>query len=409
VTFERTRDRLASMLEMAWDLTLQRYPSFVYGRRAAPDELPPVLCFHHVEADAFERMARYLNDTRSETLTCDEYYGLRRANRPIPERSVLLTFDDGHLSVWSIAYPLLKKYGLKATTFLIPGRMAPDTSAPLRPTLDDVWAGRASARSVEESAEGYRLCTWSECRAMMESGVMDLQSHTLRHEAISTSSRIVGFVQPTMLAKFCPFDSVVPPELRDGPETAAGQVGPAILGMPIYRSASRMERSRAYRPSPVTARACIGYVHDRGGEAFFQRPRWEQALRAVARNATAGAGEGEWETERQGREAILDDLTQARRKMMEHLPGQPVRHLAYPWGAGSSAAIDASREAGYVSNFWGRVDRRLRNHRDHDPYRWARIGEDFFYLLPGQERTTLRRVLFKKLSRRQARATYRRP
>ena len=33
----------------------------------------------------------------------------------------LLTFDDGRASVWSVAYPLLKQYGMRGVCFLIPG------------------------------------------------------------------------------------------------------------------------------------------------------------------------------------------------------------------------------------------------------------------------------------------------
>jgi hypothetical protein len=60
----------------------------------------------------------------------------------------------------------------------------------------------------------------------------------------------------------------------------------------------------------------------------------------------------------------------------------------------------ASRESGYVTSFWGSFGRRLRNHRDDDPHALTRIGEDFFFLLDGAGRTTLKGVLWRKLMRR---------
>ena len=38
----------------------------------------------------------------------------------IPEKSIVLTFDDGYADIWIYAYPLLKKYGMCGTVFINP-------------------------------------------------------------------------------------------------------------------------------------------------------------------------------------------------------------------------------------------------------------------------------------------------
>ena len=43
-----------------------------------------------------------------------------RFGKPLPKRPVLITFDDGYRDNYTVMYPLLKKYGMKANIFLVP-------------------------------------------------------------------------------------------------------------------------------------------------------------------------------------------------------------------------------------------------------------------------------------------------
>jgi len=43
-----------------------------------------------------------------------------RSGEPLPQKPVLITFDDGYRDNYTIMYPVLKKYGLKANIFLVP-------------------------------------------------------------------------------------------------------------------------------------------------------------------------------------------------------------------------------------------------------------------------------------------------
>lgn len=72
----------------------------------------------------------------------------------LPEKFVLLTFDDGYASNYTLAFPVLKEYGAKATISLITER------------IDSGKAG---------------FLNWEQCREMAESGLVEFASHTHDH------------------------------------------------------------------------------------------------------------------------------------------------------------------------------------------------------------------------------------
>jgi peptidoglycan/xylan/chitin deacetylase (PgdA/CDA1 family) len=85
----------------------------------------------------------------------------------LPAKAVAFTFDDGYLSLLTLAAPLLRKYGFSATLFLTTGFVGdPDFSA-----------APAFARDVPPSD---RPLTWAEVKALQGMG-WDIQAHSHRH------------------------------------------------------------------------------------------------------------------------------------------------------------------------------------------------------------------------------------
>ncbi|MGH7628826.1 MAG: polysaccharide deacetylase family protein [Gemmatimonadales bacterium] len=383
-------------LEMVADLATLRYPGFVYGRELRGRELP-VFILHGVEPEAFGRLLRFLAANRYHTLTVSELEAFVRGHSPaLPDRSIVLTFDDGMASVWTSAFPLLRKHGFRATVFLIPGKIR-EGGEP-RPTLEDVLVGRARAEDVGDEDRGPEpLATWREIETMAAAGLIEFESHTLHHALVFTGPRLTGFVTPEALRRYHPFEFSFAHLFED---SNVGGVTPPPLGTPIYASSPRCAAERRFLDDPRLREACIGLVESQGGEAFFREDGWRSELPRFVGTWRAQHGSREhYETPEERHRALLRELRVSKERIEERL-GRPVRHLCYPWGLGSELAARLSREVGYRTNLWAKVGGRLTNRRGDDPYRISRVGSDFLAVLPGEQRTTLARLIVGKLRRR---------
>jgi peptidoglycan/xylan/chitin deacetylase (PgdA/CDA1 family) len=112
---------IATVLLLAW-LTI-RYSLLVPAVRGLP-----VLMYHHVHpsrkdaltvtSEQFEEQLKFLAAEGYQPITCRDVIDHLDRGTPLPARPVLLTFDDGYVDNLEYAYPLLVRYGFKATIFL---------------------------------------------------------------------------------------------------------------------------------------------------------------------------------------------------------------------------------------------------------------------------------------------------
>ncbi len=109
--------------------------------------------FWTTPAAEFERHLRWLKDTGCPVMTLDEVADLVATGAPLPARAVVLTIDDADRSVYDQAFPLLRKYGLKAHLFV--------------PTAH-----------IGRSWSGLRVCTAAQLKEMSDSGLVLVESHT---------------------------------------------------------------------------------------------------------------------------------------------------------------------------------------------------------------------------------------
>ena len=95
----------------------------------------PILCYHQlrswrptdskvakdyiVPVENFREQLKLLADNGYKTILPDELFAYLNSGRPVPEKSVMLTFDDTDLSQYTVALPEMNKYGFKGVFFLM--------------------------------------------------------------------------------------------------------------------------------------------------------------------------------------------------------------------------------------------------------------------------------------------------
>ena len=95
---------------------------------AAPAQAAVVLQYHHVDTgtpaststspERFAMHLDYLADNDFDVVPLAELVDALRAGEPLPDRTVAITFDDGYVSIYATAWPLLKAKGWPFTVFV---------------------------------------------------------------------------------------------------------------------------------------------------------------------------------------------------------------------------------------------------------------------------------------------------
>ena len=165
---------------MPTEITVSRTFPETADLSAVPSSLPtpdgvqrevrvPILMYHHiadsppgadpirrdlsVSPQAFEAQLRYLVEAGYRPITLRDLIYHLTLGASLPEKPVILTFDDGYENNYTNAYPLLKKYGFVGTFFIV---------------TEPVDRGRA----------GYM--SWAQIE-IMSTGGMEIGAHSSTH------------------------------------------------------------------------------------------------------------------------------------------------------------------------------------------------------------------------------------
>ena len=153
--------------------TPSSYFSEVLQATALPDETVsrdvPVLMWHNlaeessgdmtISVDTFRAQIEALHEAGFRTVSLQQLYDYVHFGTELPEKPIVLTFDDGYFSNYEYAFPILQEYDMQATIFAIGVSVGKDT-----------YKDTDHAMTPHFGAD--------EAREMVDSGLISVQSHT---------------------------------------------------------------------------------------------------------------------------------------------------------------------------------------------------------------------------------------
>lgn len=134
----------------------------------------------------FVRQMDWLKNNGYHFVGVSDLLADRAGKRPLPDKAVLITFDDGYRSVYSNAFPILKLFNAPAVVALVGAWLEAPEAGKVN------FDGKSIARS--------ELLSWDEIREMTKSGLVEIASHTHSlHQGIVSNPQ--GNMQPAATAR----------------------------------------------------------------------------------------------------------------------------------------------------------------------------------------------------------------
>lgn len=132
----------------------------------------PIVMYHSVLDDesrsgkyvvtpkTLESDLKYLKDNGYQTVVISDLISCKNGETSLPEKCIMLTFDDGYYNNYSYLFPLLKKYDMKAVLSVV-GRYTDEYS-----------------KAGESMNNNYSHATWVQLKEMQDSGYIEIQNHS---------------------------------------------------------------------------------------------------------------------------------------------------------------------------------------------------------------------------------------
>jgi len=136
----------------------------------------PILMYHEVKPTEagkdvilpyeFESDLKYLQSNGYVSVKMADLIAYVYDGTPLPEKTVVLSFDDGYLNNYVYVFPLLKKYHMKIVLSII-GKNTDDFT------------------NIPDNNINYSHVTWTQINEMLDSGCVELQNHTYNMHKIN--------------------------------------------------------------------------------------------------------------------------------------------------------------------------------------------------------------------------------
>ncbi len=119
-----------------------------------------------ISSDELESDLKYLEENHYTTVTIQDLIGYVYEGKALPEKPVMLTFDDGYYNNYLYVLPLLEKHNMRAVISIV-----------------GIYTDRFSV--AVDNNPLYSHVTWPQIREMVNSGYVEIQNHSYDLHKIS--------------------------------------------------------------------------------------------------------------------------------------------------------------------------------------------------------------------------------
>jgi peptidoglycan/xylan/chitin deacetylase (PgdA/CDA1 family) len=125
----------------------------------------PILCYHHIRdylpsdqasakpyivpVNVFEQQMKALKDSGYQSIVIEDLMNYLEFNQPLPEKAVMITFDDTNLNQYTNGLPLLDKYGFKGVFFMM-----------TVPIGKERFMSKVQIKALADAGHDVQLHTW---------------------------------------------------------------------------------------------------------------------------------------------------------------------------------------------------------------------------------------------------------
>ncbi len=299
----------------------------------------------------FEKHLSYLSKKGFNTIDLYELFLYMKEGKTIPSNSVVITFDDGFLDNWVLAFPILKKYNMKATIYVNPDFV--DKRPIVRNTLEDVWKGKVEI----EELDWWGYLSWDEMKIMEKSGLINIESHSLSHTWYFCSDEIIDFHRPGATYYWLFWNE----HPEEKPFWLTKYNDNCIeFGRPIYKHGKALVVKRYFEDINLK-KELIEYVNKNGNEEFFKRPAWKKLLfKEIQKFKRNNKLSDRFETDEEYLNRIKMELEKSK-QIIENNLNKKVRFLCWPGGGQTQKTFEIAYQVGYISTTKGEKPNKFGN------------------------------------------------
>ena len=150
----------------------------------------PILLYHNLVSNAhnenpmlsitannFRSHIMALKNAGYESISLEQFYDFANNGKPLPEKPIIITFDDGYSSNYDYAFPILQEFATKATIFVVTSTVGATNTV------------------------NFPHFTWEQAKQMQQSGLIEIQSHSHSHKELALFD-IAEIIREIRLSKY---------------------------------------------------------------------------------------------------------------------------------------------------------------------------------------------------------------